>query len=90
MPQPGELVRRQAGNRLALEQHLPWLGLTRPMMVLSVVLLPTPLRPSRPDHLARADHERHAVQDVALAVVGVQVLDLDEGLLGMCGGHVLR
>ena len=27
---------------------LPWLGLTRPMMVLSVVLLPTPLRPSSP------------------------------------------
>ena len=27
---------------------LPWLGCTRPMMVFSVVLLPTPLRPSRP------------------------------------------
>ena len=28
------------------------------------------------DDLARADAERHALQDVALAVIGVQVVDL--------------
>ena len=54
-------------------------------MVLSVVLLPTPLRPSRPTTSPRADVERHAVQDVALAVVGVQVLDRDEGIGGRAG-----
>ena len=49
------------------------------MMVLSVVLLPTPLRPEQPDHLAVPDLQRDAVQDVALAVIGVQVLDRTSG-----------
>ena len=54
-------------------------------MVLSVVLLPTPLRPSRPTTSPAPDLERDAVQDVALAVVGVDVLDRDERL-GSVGG----
>ena len=42
------------------------------MIAFSVVLLPTPLRPSRPTTSPAPDLERDAVQDVALAVVGVE------------------
>jgi hypothetical protein len=45
----------------------------------------------QPDHLPAPDLERDAVQDVALAIIGVHVLDRDEGLAGcLGGGHVLR
>ena len=37
--------------------------------------------PEQAHHLAAADVERDAVQDVALAVIGVHVLDRDEGLV---------
>ncbi len=47
-------------------------------MVLSVVLLPTPLRPSKPTTSPAPTVQRHAVQDMALAVIGVHVLDQDE------------
>ena len=53
-------------------------------MVFSVVDLPTPLRPSRPTTSPRPTVERDAVQDVALAVIGVHVLDQDERL-GVAG-----
>jgi hypothetical protein len=43
-----EFVRGHAGDVFALKQHLAGTRCTRPMMVLSVVLLPTPLRPKRP------------------------------------------
>ena len=56
-------------------------------MVLSVVLLPTPLRPSRPTTSPWPTVKRDAMQDVALAVVGVDVLDRDERLrAAMAGG----
>ena len=47
------------------------------MIALQVVDRPTPLRPSRRDDLALADREIDALQDVALAVEGVQVADLE-------------
>ena len=70
----------------------PWLGCTRPMIDFKVVLLPTPLRPSSPTTSPGADVERDAVQDVALAVIGVQALDADQRLAADVGGgaHVLR
>ena len=65
------------------------------MMALRVVLLPTPLRP-RSHHLPFPHLEGDAVQNMALAIVAVDVFDLDEGDLdeGLDGGiaraHVLR
>ena len=60
-------------------------------MVLSVVDFADAVAAEQPDHLAGADLERDAVQNVALAVIGVQVLDQDQR---RCGGavraHVLR
>ncbi len=48
------------------------------MMVLSVVLLPTPLRPEETDDLARAHVERDTVQDMALAVVRVDPVQTNQ------------
>ena len=45
--------------------------------------------PEQPDHLAPADLQRHAVQDVALAVIGVQVLDRDQRLRLVCAGALM-
>ena len=44
-------------------------------MAFSVVERPEPLRPSRLTTSPRRTSKRHAAQHVALAVVGVQVLD---------------
>ncbi len=53
-------------------------GGTSPMIALIVVERPTPLRPSRLTISPLADVEGHAMQDVALAVIGVEVLDLEQ------------
>ena len=68
------------------------------MIAFRVVLLPTPLRPSSATTSPRADLERDAVQDVALAVIAVDVVDLEQRLAGLCRrwgrvcrrAHVLR
>ena len=45
----------------------------------------------QPDHLALADLQRHAVQDVALAVKGVHILDRDQRRVWFAGvAHVFR
>ena len=46
------------------------------MIALTVVERPTPLRPEQADHLAGADMHVDALQDVALAVIGVQIARL--------------
>ena len=61
---------------LALEADRPCGG-TSPMIALIVVERPTPLRPSRLTISPAPTLKVDAVQDVALAVVGVQVLDLE-------------
>ena len=47
------------------------------MIALQVVERPTPLRPSRLTISPSSTVEVDAVQDVALAVIGVQVVDLE-------------
>ena len=55
----------------------------RPRIARSVLVRPAPLRPSRRHHLAAAHVEVDAVQDMRLAVPGVQVADLEgSGLRG--------
>ena len=51
-------------------------GGTSPMIALTVVERPTPLRPKQADDLAGVDMHVDALQDVALAVIGVQIRDL--------------
>jgi hypothetical protein len=47
------------------------------MIAFAVVERPTPLRPKQADHFAGLDAHVHALKDVALAVIGVQILDLE-------------
>jgi hypothetical protein len=50
-----------------------------------------PVAAEQADHLAPPDGQRYAVQNMALAVIGVQILDLDQRLRGWLERiHVLR
>ena len=50
----------------------------RPITVRSVVVLPAPLRPRSTVTASRRDAERHALEDVVLPDVGVDVPELEE------------
>ncbi len=84
-------MRGHAGDRVALEQdlalawrHQPHDGFQRRRFADAVAA-------EQSNHFAGANRERDAVQDVALAVIGVNILDQDERLgAGGCGAHVLR
>ena len=70
---------------------LPWLGMDEAHDGLERRALADAVAAQQADDLALADVERDAVQDVALAVVGVQVLDRDERVDAVSGAaHVLR
>ena len=58
-------------------------------MVLSVVALADAVAAEQPDHLARRDLQRDAVQDVALAVIGVQALDADQRLAAVSAAALM-
>ena len=58
-----------------LKRTRPALGGVRPMTERIVVVLPTPLRPSRQTHSPVVDLERDAEQHAAQAVGGVHVLE---------------
>ena len=53
----------------------PRRGRRKPMMVAMQVVLPAPLRPSRPSRRAGLQREADAVQHVAVAVIGIDVAD---------------
>ena len=73
----GDAERRQARGLLAEHPHTcRERSGVRPIRLLSVVVLPAPLRPSSAVILPSARDQADVVQDVALAVVGVQALGL--------------
>ena len=89
--EPRQLVRRQAGDGVAVEQHRAVARLHQAHDGLERRAFADAVAAEQADHLAGADGERDAVQDVALAVIGVHVLDQDERLGAVGGGaHVLR
>src|SRR6058998_1096433 len=61
----------------SLYMTLPARGGTRPRMLLRTVVLPAPLRPRRED-FAALDVERHPLQHVDEAVVGVNALQAED------------
>ena len=73
----GDLVGTQARDRAALEARSAPTGGTSPMMALQVVERPTPLRPSRLTISPCVDREVDALQDMALAIEGVEIADLE-------------
>ena len=88
----GDRVRRHRGDVLAVEQHLPARGRTRPTNVRTSVVLPMPLRPIRPMVSPPAMRKRDATQDMALAVVGVEPRASSKGVDVSADGirHALR
>ena len=87
----GELVRRHACDGLALEQDFALARIDQPHDGLERGALADAVAAQQPDHLAGTDLQRDAVQDVALAVEGVDVLDGHEGLHRcLRRTHVLR
>ncbi len=74
-----DLVRHAADQFAALEAHLSRCAcVTMPMIDFIVVVLPAPLRPSSVTTSPFAHVEIDAVQNVRLAVPGLQVLDREQ------------
>ena len=61
-----------------LNTILPRRGGLKPTIELTSVVLPTPLRPSRPRIWPCSSLQRQSLQDVGVAVVGVDVLDFQD------------
>jgi hypothetical protein len=79
------------GGGPALEQHLAPAGMDEAHDCLQCRALADAVAPEEAHHLACPYLERDAMQDMALAVVGVNVLDLDEGLDQRgARAHILR
>ena len=83
--EPGDLVGGHAGDRLAFEQHLALARADEAHDGLERRALADAVAAEQAHHLAPPHRQRHAVQDVALAVEGVDVLDGDEGIGGGAG-----
>ena len=71
-------MRGQAGDGPALQQHGTLAGIDEADDGFQRRALADAVAPEQPDHLARPDSQRHPVQDVAFAVMGVKLLDGDE------------
>src|SRR5262249_38075072 len=85
-----KLVRGHAGDGLAFQQDRALAGIDEADDRFQRRALADAVAPEQPDDLARPDVQRHPVQDVAFAVVGVNLLDGDERHAGRLSGHVLR
>ena len=89
--EPRQFVRRQAGDGLAGKQHFAAIGMDEAHDGLERGALADAVAPEQAYDLPAVDVERDPVQDVTLAVIGVHVLDCDEGLHGRgIRTHVLR
>src|SRR2546423_5544005 len=89
--EPRQFVCRQGGDGLAGKQHFAAMGMHQAHDRLERRALADAVTPEQAHDLTAVDVERDAVQDVALAVIGVHVLDRDERLNGRgIRGHVLR
>ena len=61
-----------------LNTILPRRGGVKPTIELTSVVLPTPLRPEQAENLALLELQRQSLQDVGVAVIGVNVLDFED------------
>jgi hypothetical protein len=90
-PEPRQPVRREVGDRLALEEHPATARTDEPHDRLQGRALTDPVAAEEAHHLALAHFERHPVEDMALAVVGMDILDFDEWLdCRTARAHVFR
>ena len=61
-----------------LNTILPRRGGVKPTIELTSVVLPTPLRPKQAQNLALLELERQSLQDVGVAVIGMDVLNFED------------
>ena len=66
---------------VSLNRMRPRCAGVSPMMERTSVVLPTPLRPMTATTSPRSTRQRHPLQDVARAVIGVDILDLQHGVI---------
>jgi hypothetical protein len=87
----GKLVGGQAGDGIAVEQHAAVARLHQAHDGLERGRLADAVTAEQAHHFTRLHVQGDAVKDVALAVIGVHVLDQDDRLgAGRSPGHVLR
>ena len=87
----GDLVGGRAADRLAFEQHSSLARVDDTHDGLERRALADAVAAQQAHHLAAPHRQRHAVQDMALAVESVDVFDDDEWIGDGAGrGHVLR
>src|SRR4029077_12528240 len=90
-PEPPQPVRREMGDRLALEEHPATARTDEPHDRLQGRALTDPVAAEEAHPLALAHFERHPVEDMALAVIGMDILDFDEWSdCRTAGAHVFR
>src|SRR6266567_648158 len=77
---PRQPMSRHLGNGLPFEPHLAFTWADKAGDGLQGRALADSVAPEQTDDLRLSDFERYTVQDVALAVVGVDILDPHEGL----------
>ena len=77
-PEPRQPMCRHMGDRPSLEEHATLARMDEAHDRLEGRALADPVAAEEAHHLALANFERHSVQDMALAVVGVDVFDFDE------------
>ena len=71
-----------------LNTTLPRRGGLKPTIEFTSVVLPTPLRPSRPRIWPCSSCERQALQHVGVAVISVDVLDFEDRRHGSVGPQI--
>src|SRR5439155_5696731 len=87
-PEPCHPMGRRSGDRPIFEPHLTAARMDEASHGLQCRALADPVAPEEAYHLPSADLERDTVENMALAVIGVDLLDCEEGSVGRT--HVLR
>ncbi len=87
---PGQPMRRQALDRVALEDDAPLGRVNEAGYGLEGRALADAVAAQQSYHFAAADFERDPVEDVAFAVIGVDALNLEERFRSSGGGRLDR
>src|SRR5260370_26643104 len=77
-PEPRQPMCRQMGDRPTLKQHPPLARMDEPHDRLERRALANPVATEEADHLAYSDSERDPVENMALAVIGMDIVDFDQ------------
>jgi hypothetical protein len=86
-----QLIGRNSGDRLSLVEHAPLPNVNQANDALERRALADAVAAEQADDLASLHRQADAAQDVALPVIGVEVLDLHQRIAGWRRhAHILR